>query len=198
MRRIDAKLDDLEKTSGVISLKDYFDLKIDLRDDKVQSQFASAKEAVGIASTAQKEAMTAALEGTKDALDKADINNDKRFDGISQKIDTVIEQINKSTGATGLYVTHSDLAIVVDKIQTGFEAALKPVIAFMNSQTGKEGVTDPMMQKLLDKMDAVITVQSKGEGKSAGLNAGWAYLLGGTTFISAVIAIVVVIINYAK
>lgn len=145
VKRIDAQLNNLEKTSGIISIRDYFNLKIDLKDDKVQSQFTSAKEAVGIASTAQEKAMAAALEGTKDALNKADVNNDKRFGSISEKIDGIADTMSKNTGASGLYVTHSDLATVVDKIQTGFktsmesfEISLKPIFAFMNSQTGQQ------------------------------------------------------------
>ena len=126
------RLDDLRK----VEVK-RIDERIDASDDKYQVQFNSAKDAVSIALIAQEKAVAAALEGTKEAINKADVTTDKRFDLLSEKIDGIGETISKNTGASGLYVTQTDLNVVVDKIQTNFETALRPVIAFMNSQTGK-------------------------------------------------------------
>src|ERR1035437_1142814 len=77
------------------------DEKIALIDTKVQTQFNSAKEAVGIASVAQEKAMAAALEGTKDAINKADVNTDKRFDSLSEKIDGIAQTMSKNSGQSG-------------------------------------------------------------------------------------------------
>lgn len=146
------------------------DDKIDERDDKYQVQFNAAKDAVSIALIAQEKAVAAALDATKEAIGKAEIATDKRFDLLSEKIDGVNDTLNKNAGAQGIYVTHTDLSAEMEKLRTSFEGMLRPVITFMNNSTGK----------------------------SAGLNAGWVYLLGGLTFISTVMAIVVTIINYAK
>src|ERR1035437_1848236 len=85
------------------------DEKIKDSDSKYQIQFSAAKEALGIALVAQEKATAQALEGTKDAINKADTNTDKRFTLLSEKIDAVIETTNRNTGERGIYVTHSDL-----------------------------------------------------------------------------------------
>lgn len=106
-------------------------------DVKYQIQFSAAKEALGIALIAQEKAVAAALDSTKEAINKADIATGKQFDLLSEKIDGVNDVLNKNTGAQGIYVTHSDLTIALDKLQTSIEIALRPVITFMNTQTGQ-------------------------------------------------------------
>ena len=113
------------------------DDKIKDKDVQYQLQFNSAKEAVSIALIAQEKAVAAALEGTKEAINKADINTDKRFSLLSEKIDGITVTMNKSTGERGIYVTHSDLSTEMEKLRNSFEAMLRPVVNFMNSQTGK-------------------------------------------------------------
>lgn len=146
--------------------------KLDERDNKYQVQFNSAKEAAAQrfeaqqlalkdALIAQEKAVAAALEGTKEAISKADTTTDKRFDLLSEKIDGVMETISRNTGAQGIYVTHTDLNNAMDKLQTSIEATLRPVVTYMNSN----------------------------QGKSSGLNSGWLYLLGGLSLISTVISI---------
>ena len=159
------RFDDLQKAEVK-----RIDEKIYLTNDKVQSQFTSAKEAVGIASTAQEKAMAAALEGTKDAINKADTNTDKRFGAISEKIDNLAETISKSTGAQGIYVTHTDLSNEMSKLRADFETMLRPVITYMNSS----------------------------QGRSSGLNSGWIYLIGGVGLIATILSIITVIMNFSK
>src|ERR1035437_902436 len=113
------------------------DEKIRDGDVKYQIQFNAAKEALGIALIAQEKAVAAALDAAKEATGKAEIAMAKQFDLLSEKIDGVSETLNKNTGASGLYVTHSDLSIEMDKLRTSFESMLKPVVTFMDSQTGK-------------------------------------------------------------
>jgi len=137
------------------------DEKIEASDDKYQIQFNGAKEAVGIALIAQEKAVAAALDGTREAINKAEATTDKRFDLLSEKIDGIGDVINKSTGAQGIYVTHDDLNIAIDKLQTNIQATLQPVVAFMNSQTGK------------------------GEGSQG----SWMYLVQGIGIISALVMI---------
>lgn len=137
------------------------DEKITSSDSRNQIQFIAAKESVGIALIAQEKAVAAALEGTKEAIIKADATTDKRFDLLSEKIDGVTEAISKSSGSQGIYVTHTDLTIALDKLQTSIEITLRPVVAFMNSQ----------------------------EGRDRGISSSWGVLLGAVGFISAIIAI---------
>lgn len=136
------------------------DEKIYAGDVKYQIQFNAAKEAVGIALIAQEKAVAAALEGTREAINKADATTDKRFDLLSEKIDGIGETISKNTGAQGIYVTHTDLSVAMDKLQTNIEATLRPVVTFMNSQTGRD----------------------------KGISSSWGVALGGVGFIATIIA----------
>jgi uncharacterized protein YnzC (UPF0291/DUF896 family) len=54
---------------------------------------------------------------------------------------------------------------------------------------GKEGVTDPMMTKLFEKIDNLVSTQKENTGKSLGLNQGWVYVLGSTGLIATIITI---------
>lgn len=105
----------------------HFHEEIANKDIQYQIQFTSAKEAVA-----------AALGGTRDAINKADINTDKRFSLLSEKIDGITNTMNKTSGERGIYVTHSDLSSEMEKLRTSFESMLRPVVTFMNSTTGEK------------------------------------------------------------
>ena len=106
------------------------DEKIASDNEKYQIQFDAARDAV-----------KAALDGTREAINKADATTDKRFDLLSEKIDGIADSISKSSGAQAIYVTHDDLSIAIDKLQNSIQNTLQPVVAFMNSQTGRENGT---------------------------------------------------------
>lgn len=150
------RIDDLR-----ISEVKRIDEKINNNDIKYEIQFADAKEAVNTAFIAQEKAISAALIGTKEAINKSDATTDKRFDLLSEKIDGVVEVISKSTGERGVYVTHIDLSVAMDKLQANIEGTLRPVVTFMNSQTGRD----------------------KGIGSS------WGVLLGSVGFIATLITV---------
>ena len=120
------------------------------KDIQYQFQFTAAEKAVA-----------AALDGTREAINKADVNTDKRFDLLSEKIDGITTTINKSTGERGIYVTHNDLSAEMEKLRLSFEGMLRPVVTFMNSQTG----------------------QSKG------LESGWVHLIQLAGFIAVLLSI---------
>lgn len=136
------------------------DEKIQDKDTKYQIQFTAAKEAVAIASTAQKELVAQALGGTKEAITKNDTNTDKRFDLLSEKIDGVMEAMNKNTGERGIYVTHEYLNISLDKLQSNIEAALKPLIAYMNASEGRGGGAKDMYGWIIGGISFLIMVAS--------------------------------------
>jgi hypothetical protein len=140
------------------------DEKISASDDKYQIQFNAAKEAVGIALIAQEKEVASALEGTREAISKADATTDKRFDLLSEKIDGVMEIISKSTGAQGIYVTHSDLDIAMDRLQASIEATLRPVVTFMNNSQGQQrGVSSSwgVLIAVIGATSAIVAVLSR-------------------------------------
>ena len=150
------RVDDLRKTE----LR-RIDDKIDASDVRYQIQFNSAKEAISIALIAQEKAVAAALDGTRESINKADITTDKRFDLLSEKIDGVMNVLNKNSGERVIYVTHADLANEMEKLRTSFESMLRPVVTFMNSQTGK----------------------------GVGANQLWGYIIGAIGLLATVLAI---------
>lgn len=129
-------------------------------DVKYQIQFNAAKDAVSIASVAQEKAMAAALEGTKDAINKADVNTDKRFGSISEKIDGLASTLSKNSGAQGIYVTHMDLQQSLDKLQSNIELSLKPLLAFMNSQGGTSKGRSDMAGWIVGGIATLISIGS--------------------------------------
>jgi hypothetical protein len=147
------RLDDLAEARSK-----YTDEKIHDKDTQYQLQFGSAKEAVGIALIAQEKAVAAALEGTKEAINKADINTDKRFSLLSEKIDGITDTMNKSSGERGIYVTHSDLSIEMEKLRISFETMLRPVVTFMNSQTGGAEKETHIMSYMVSAIGITSTV----------------------------------------
>ena len=133
-------------------------------DVKYQIQFNAAKEALGIALIAQEKAVAAALDSTKEAIGKAEIATDKRFDLLSEKIDGVNEVLNKNTGAQGIYVTHTDLKASMDKLEESIQASLLPVVTFMNSQVGQQkgvGATWQIVITVVSVIIALISVSSR-------------------------------------
>src|ERR1035437_6161810 len=123
------RLDDLRKCEVK-----RIDEKIDSNDKKYQIQFNDSKEAV-----------LAALASTKEAINKAEQANEKRFDAVNEfrstlsdqqakllnrteyesnhkalieKIDGVENRINRTEGASNVYVTQTDLTTALDRLQT--------------------------------------------------------------------------------
>lgn len=123
---------------NTVSLKEYTDLRINDTVTASNQRFDAQQLALKDALISQEKAVAAALDSTKEAIGKAEIATDKRFDLLSEKIDGVHETITKNVGAQGVYVTHTDLTAALDKLQTSIEITLRPVVTFMNSQTGKD------------------------------------------------------------
>ena len=148
-----------------VSLKEYFDSKIKDVDDKFrdsdikyQIQFNAAKEALGIALIAQEKDGAKGADSTKEAINKAEIATDKRFELISQKIDGVNDIINRNAGAQGIYVTHTDLSNEMSKLRADFELMLRPVVTFMNGSQGKEKGMDASWTRIAMIIAATATI----------------------------------------
>ena len=139
--------------------------RLEATDEKYQIQFSDSKEAVVTALSTTKEAMSKAEMVTKEAINKAEQANEKRFDtvaesittlsnqqtkflarteyesahsALAEKIDGVNDRINRNEGASGVYVTQTDLNTAIDRLQTSIESSLRPVVNFMNSQQGQQ------------------------------------------------------------
>lgn len=54
---------------------------------------------------------------------------------------------------------------------------------------GKEFYSDPMMTKLVERMETVANAMSESKGKGAGATALWGYIIGAVGLISAILAI---------
>jgi len=127
-------------------------------NEKYQIQFSAAKEALGIALVAQEKSTAQALDGTKEAIVKNDANTDKRFDLLSEKIDSIASTISKNTGAQGIYVTHTDLNTAMDKLQTSIESTLRPVVNFMNAQGGRSSGQQNMFGWIVAGIATLISI----------------------------------------
>ena len=142
------RLDDLRKVEvkrideKIGANKEYFDLRVTDTVLASNQRFEAQQLALKDALISQEKAVAAALEGTKEAITKADATTDKRFDLLSEKIDGVVETISKNVGERGVYVTHTDLANEMEKLRNSFEVMIRPVVNFMNSQTGQQKGSD--------------------------------------------------------
>jgi N-methylhydantoinase B/oxoprolinase/acetone carboxylase alpha subunit len=126
-----------DENNNAISLKIYVDTRFDAIILNASQRFDAQQLALKDALLAQEKGTSLALVNTEKAIDKAAANTDKRFDELSDKISTAIDSINKSTGASAIYVTHTDLSSEMEKLRVSFEGMLRPVVTFMNSQNGK-------------------------------------------------------------
>lgn len=124
--------------NGYVTLKEYTDLRITDTELAAGQRFDAQQLALKDALTSQEKGAAAALEGTKEVINKSDIAADKRFSLLSEKIDGVVETINKNTGSQVIYVTHSDLSNAMEKLQASIQSTLQPVVNFMNNQKGSE------------------------------------------------------------
>src|ERR1035437_7353515 len=115
------RLDDLRD----VDLK-HIDEKFKESDLKYQIQFSDSEKAVVTAFIAQEKAISTALIGTKEAINKSDTNTDKRFDLISEKIDSMAQVMSKNSGEQSIYVTHNDLQYSLERLQTNIESTLRP------------------------------------------------------------------------
>src|ERR1035437_9573995 len=126
-----------------ITIRDYIDTRLEAIIMMASQRFDAQQLALKDALIAQEKGTSVALVNTEKAIDKAAANTDKRFDELSDKITGAIDTINRSTGAQGVYVTHTDLSGEMEKLRVSFESMLRPVITFMNEKQGSgTGIKD--------------------------------------------------------
>jgi DNA anti-recombination protein RmuC len=149
-----------------ITIRDYIDTRLEAIIMMASQRFDAQQLALKDALMAQEKGTSLALVNTEKAIDKASAGTDKRFDELSEKISTAIDTINKSSGAQGIYVTHSDLSVFGDKLQTSFEEALKPLVSQVNILTN---------------------AQNNQQGRSSGFSASWGIIIGAVGLTSTII-----------
>jgi len=73
---------------------------------------------------------------------------------------------------------------------------INPIIARLDEiqqrqyeNKGIDSVKDPMMIKLVERMEIVATAMAESKGKGAGATAMWGYIIGAVGLISAILAI---------
>lgn len=182
------------------------DERIDANDDKYQIQFADSEKAVISALIATKENGNKADQTNEKRFDAVNESYSKlseqqtklltrnEYDSahksLAEKIDGVESRINRTEGQSGVFVTHTDLSSSLEKLQGNIEVMIRPIVTnqdvlntFMNSQRGKEGVTDPAMTKLTKAVEDLVGT------KSQGISASWGVLVGAVGFIATLIAI---------
>ncbi len=121
-------------------------------------RFDAQQLALKDALVGQEKAVASALEGTKDAINKADVNTDKRFQLLSEKVDGITTTMNKSSGERGIYVTHTDLNVAMDKLQESIEHTLRPVVNFMNAQGGRSSGQQNMYSWIVSGIMLIIAI----------------------------------------
>lgn len=164
------RLDDLRK----VEVK-RIDEKIDANDEKYQIQFNDAKEAINKADQANEKRFDSVNEFRNTLADQQTklltrTEYESAHKALAEKIDGVTDRINRTEGASGVYVTQNDLNSALNKLQTNIETTLQPVVAFMNSQTGK---TNGLVQQ-------------------------WVYVVGFFGIISTIITLVIFLTGHFK
>lgn len=164
------RLDDL-RNNEVKRLED----KIDNNDKKYQIEFNAAKEAVTKSETATDkrfDAIAITTRNLEDSQSKLITRNEyiSAHQGLIDKVDSVIDRINRTEGASGIFVTQTDLNTSIEKLNTSIQATLKPVVDFMNSE----------------------------QGRNRGISSVWGVILGTAGFLAAIITMFFVLSSHLK
>ncbi len=133
---------------------------LDTLKEFTDQRFADADKAIAAALIAQEKQVSASLESTKEAITKAEASADKRFDLLSEKISEVSDLLNKATGQNGVYVTHEDLSLSLDKLQTNLETTLNPLVAFMNAQQGSKNASNTSFSQIITIIAVAVALLS--------------------------------------
>lgn len=122
----------------------------------------------------QAEKVKLALDAAQTAIDKAEIANEKSRDRLAEDIKSRFESVNEFRGQQ-----KDIIATFMPRAEfDAFRRTYSEQHALLRDRYAEE------ISELKGRLD-------KTEGKGAGLNAGWGYLLGAVGVVGAVIAILV-------
>jgi len=132
--------------------------------ESVDQRFAENDKAVQAALLGQEKAVGAAFLASEKAIIKAEILTDKRFDTVTNSVSELSDQtsnlmpraeyvanhkaledrvgvidtaMNKTSGDKNLFVTTSELDAKLSSVVDRMDAAIKPVVDYVNQQKGQ-------------------------------------------------------------
>lgn len=168
----------------------------DIRNAKISEQFTDEKVHI-------REILTL----MRDYEEKLKIAEAKRIDSIRvvdvQAVQTANDKATAQAQVLATQVTTSaeTLRALVASTATASAAQLVQIITPITDRlalleknqyqgAGKESVTDPILSKLIEKIDSLGASRSEGEGRGVGLNQGWVLLIGAAGLIGAILGII--------
>lgn len=92
-----------------------------------------------------------------------------------------LERIVDSTAKT--------LATQNTNMMTVVEARLAALERSSYEGKGKQTIVDPMMEKIISRMESLIDTRSTSTGRSGGLQSGWSWIIGAVGLIAGLIGI---------
>jgi len=118
--------------------------------------------------------------------------------GITDRnAETLRQAVAASTTALAKQVTDTAAAqaLQTNAANAAMEARVSLLEKTSNIGTGRQGVLDPQVGMLVEKLDRLISVQAQGTGKSEGISASWAVLLGVIGLLAGLASIGIVIVK---
>lgn len=140
-------------------LKDSINQRFTDADLRYQQRFDAQTKALDAALAAQKEAVQTALAAAEKATTKAEVASDKRFDSVNEFRQTLTDQALTFMPRAEAEARLGSLAEKVDDLKSVVHAGLSDLN----------------------------TKLAAASGRGSGLQAGWAYLLGGVGLLVTII-----------
>ncbi len=168
-----------------IALREFLLVLINERDTQYQQRFE-----------AQEKAVTAALDAAKEAVAKAETAAEKRFDAVNEFRAQLADQASTFMPRNEYNVQYQSLN---EKIDAGLKTNGDKIEAAFKTMTERITSEVKVLSARLDRI-TTSTGESLGSlnvsnaevrGHSAGLNAGWGYLVGALGIVTSVIVLIV-------
>lgn len=153
-----------------VSLREHLEALIEERDKRYTERAEQQDKAVQAALAAQKELTSSAFQSSERAITKAEAaqsDYNVRSNEFRGQLDDQAKLLMPRTEAMGL------LKALEDKMSVNRDA------------------TEKAFYDIREDIKSLRESRSGGAGKSAGLNAGWVYLIGAVTLIGAIVALAV-------
>jgi phosphopantetheinyl transferase (holo-ACP synthase) len=167
-------------TDQQIPMREFLERIIDERDRLYAARFVAAEVAVAAAFDAQKEAVAAAFLASKEAIGKAE-NAQTAYNVAHNDLSRKMDEQNKAT------IPRSETTAL-------FRAADEKVAALQGSYDDKLENLRASFEKSNENISKEIAglreSRSETSGKSLGVSASWAYLVGGMSVLSVIVSII--------
>jgi hypothetical protein len=150
-----------------------------------------------------KDSIIRRFDGVARSAAEADLRYQQRFDAQTKAVEAAFVSHSEAVRAALAAADKATAAALAaaEKAVSKAEASTEKRFESMNEFRGQLAdqantfipriEAEQRIQALSDKLDIVRTATSERSGRSAGLNAGWVYLLGAVAAIGTVISIVI-------